>query len=192
MGVDNMKKQNKIETVIEFGGFYESIHSDLIDDKIESYYEDDDNPLYHEDNIDYKKTNDSYIEDYCSKFESYILNEYKLNIDFKNISLNSPKFYNFATDTIYCDVDKKQAEKLTNHFDKDSEFLEYLKDRTTSYNGYMSFYEYDQAINNKDNILIMYLLEFLAIQFNETFIYGEVEFDICLIKEDFKLNIGAI
>ena len=119
------------------------------------------------------------------------MNEYKLNIDFKNIGLNSPKFYNFETDTIYCDVDKKQAGKLTNHFNKDFEFLEYLKDRTTSYDGYMSFYTYDQAINNKDNILIMYLLEFLANQFNETFIYGELEFDICLIKEDFKLNIGS-
>ena len=186
-----MKKQNKIETKIEFGGFYESIHSDSIDDKIDSYYEDGNFPLYHDDNIDYQKTNESYIKDYCSKFESYILNEYKLNIDFENIGLNSPKFYNYSTDTIDCDVDKKQVKKLINHFNKNSDFLEYLKDKTTSYNGYMSFYEYDQAINNKDNILIMYLLEFLANQFNETFVYGEVEFDICLIKEDFKLNIGA-
>ena len=50
-----MKKQDKIETKIEFGGFYQSIHSDLIDDKIDSYYEDGNFPLYHEDNIDYKK-----------------------------------------------------------------------------------------------------------------------------------------
>ena len=54
----------------------------------------------------------------------------------------------------------------------------------------MSFYTYDQAINDKDNMLIMYLLEFLANQFNETFVYGEIEFEIWLIKEDFKLNIG--
>lgn len=187
-----MKKKNKIETKIEFGGFYESIHSDSIDGRIESYYEDGNFPLYHEDNIDYEKTNNSYIEDYCSKFESYILNEYKLNIDFKNISLDSPEFYNYSTDTIYCDVDKKQAEKLINHFNKDFDFLEYLKDRTKSYDGYMSFYTYDQAINNKDNILIMYLLEFLANQFNEkVIVYGGVEFDIWLIKEDFKLNIGV-
>jgi len=183
----------KIETKIEFGGFYESIHSHWIDSRIESYYEDDDLPEYHEDNIDYKKTNDSYIEDYCSKFESYILNEYKLNIDFENISLNSPKFYNFETDTIDCDVDKKQAKKLINHFNKDCNFKMFLKNRTTSYDGYMSFYTYDQAINDKDNILIMYLLEFLANQFNEkVIVYGEIEFDIWLIKEDFKLNIGAI
>ena len=48
-----------------------------------------------------------------------------------------------------------------------------------------------RSLSQLCTILIMYLLEFLAIQFNETFIYGEVEFDIWLIKEDFKLNIGA-
>ena len=56
----------------------------------------------------------------------------------------------------------------------------------------MSFYTYDQAINDKDNILIMYLLEYLSNQFNEkVIVYGELEFDIWLIKEDFKLNIGV-
>lgn len=182
-----MKKQNKIKTKIQFGGFYESIHSDSIDYKIDSYYEDGNYPEYHYDNIDYKKTNDSYIEDYCSKFESYILNEYKLNIDFENIGSNSPKFYNYSTDTIHCDVDKKQVQKLINYFNKYSKFLDYLKNETR----YMSFYTYDQGINNKDNILIEYILEFLANQFNETFAYGEIEFDIRLIKEDFKLNTGV-
>ena len=187
-----MKKQNKINTKIEFGGFYQSIHSDLIDRNIESYYEDGNYPEYHYDNVDYQKTYGSYIEDYCRKFESYILNEFVLNIDFKNITLNSAKFYNYYTDTIYCDADRKQAQKLINHFIKNSDFLEHLKDKTTSYDGYMSFYTYDQAINDKDNILIMYLLEYLSNQFNEkVIVYGELEFDIWLIKEDFKLNIGV-
>jgi len=187
-----MKKQNKIETKIEFGGFYESIHSHWIDRNIESYYEDGSYPEYHYDNIDYEKTNNSYIEDYCRKFESYILNEYKLNIDFENIGLNSPKFYNYSTDTIYCDVDKKQAQKLIKHFSKDCNFKMFLRNRTKLFDGYISLYTYDQAINNKNNILIMYLLEFLAIQFNEKVIVcGEIEFDIWLIKEDFKLNIGV-
>tara|TARA_R100000697_G_scaffold121713_1_gene149439 strand:+ start:666 stop:1226 length:561 start_codon:yes stop_codon:yes gene_type:complete len=184
-----MKKQD-IKTKIEFGGFYQSIHLDLIDHKIDSYYENGNFPLYDNDNIDYKKTYDSYIESYAKEFESYIFNEYKLNIDFKNISLNSPEFYNFETDTIYCDVDKEQAQKLINHFNKNFEFLEHLKNRTKSYDGYISFYTYDQAINNKDDILIMYLLEYLANKFNEKFIiYGDIEFDIYLTLKHFKLNI---
>ena len=64
-----MKKQNKINTKIEFGGFYQSIHSDLIDRNIESYYEDGNYPEYHYDNIDYQKTYGSYIEDYVENLK---------------------------------------------------------------------------------------------------------------------------
>ena len=53
----------------------------------------------------------------------------------------------------------------------------------------MSFYTYDQAINDKDNMLIMYLLEFLANQFNETFVYGEIEFDeFCNMMKKLSTN----
>ena len=64
----------QVETTINFGGFYHSIHDSNIDSMIENYY--GDNPEYHFENIDYKKTEQSYIEDYCSKFTNYIFNEY--------------------------------------------------------------------------------------------------------------------
>lgn len=184
-----MKKQDKIETVIKFGGFYESIHSHIIDSYIDSLNDSGNYPEYHHENIDYKNTNKSYIENYCSEFESYILNEYKINIDFKNISLNSPEFYNYSNDTIFCDVDKKQAKNLIDHFIKNAEFLEYLKNNTKSYDGYISFYTFNQALNNKDNILILYLLDFLSNEFNEkTIVYGDIYFDVHLINDDFDLK----
>jgi hypothetical protein len=184
-----MKKQDKIETVIKFGGFYESIHSAVIDSRIESYYEEGNYPEYHHENIDYKNTNKSYIENYCSELENYILNEYEIHIDFKNISLNSPEFYNYSNDTIFCDIDKKQAKNLIDHFIKNSEFLEYLKNNTKSYSGYISFYTFNQAINNKDNILILYLLDFLSDEFNEkTIVYGDIYFDVYLINDNFNLK----
>jgi hypothetical protein len=184
-----MKKQDKIETVIKFGGFYESIHSAVIDSRIESYYEKGNYPEYHHENIDYKNTNKSYIENYCNELENYILNEYKIHIDFKNISLNSPEFYNYSNDTIFCDVDKKQAKNLIDHFIKNAEFLEYLKNNTKSYSGYISFYTFNQAINNKDNILILYLLDFLSDEFNEkTIVYGDICFDVYLINDNFNLK----
>jgi hypothetical protein len=176
-----MKKQDKIETVIKFGGFYESIHSYVIDSYIDSLNDSGNYPEYHYENIDYKNTKKSYIENYCSEFESYILNEYNIHIDFKNISLNSPEFYNYCNDTIYCDVDKKQV--------KNAEFLEYLKNNTKSYDGFTSFYTFNQALNNKDNILILYLLDFLSDEFNEkTIVYNDIYFDVHLINEDFNLK----
>ena len=73
---------------------------------------------------------------------------------------------------------------MTNHFKKNDDFLKFLKDRTQSYDGYWSFYTFDEALNNKDNKLIMYLLEFLSNEFNEKeVVYGEIEFEIHLLKE---------
>ena len=50
-------KMKKIDTTINFGGFYESIHHGNIESIIESYYEDGNYPEYNYDNIDYKKLN---------------------------------------------------------------------------------------------------------------------------------------
>ena len=84
------KTMNKkyIETSIHFGGFYESIHDGNIDSMIETYE-------YNFEDVDYKKTFESYIEAYCYKLESYILDEYLIDIDFKNIKLFSPQYYNY-------------------------------------------------------------------------------------------------
>ena len=165
---------NKIETTINFGGFYHSIHDGNIESMIESSYDGGSYPEYNFENIDYKKTEQSYIENYCSKFTNYILNEYGFTINFKDLK----------TDKIDCFVSKTQSNKLTNHFKKNDDFLKFLKDRTHSYDGYWSFYTFDEALNNKDNKLIMYLLEFLSNEFNEKeVVYGEIEFEIHLLKE---------
>ena len=171
-----------IETTINFGGFYESIHAGNIDSMIECQIEHAD--LKDFDNVDYRKTELSYVNDYCAKFSSYIFNEYKLNIDFKDIKIWSPSEYNFQTDKIDCTVNLNQANKLNNLFLKDNDFLEYLEARTQSYSGYHSYYTYEEALNDKNNILIMYLLEYLADQFNEnTVSYGEIEFEIYQLNE---------
>jgi len=161
-----------IETTINFGGFYNSIHDGNIDHMVEALE-------YNFDNVDYKKTFESYINEYCYKLKSYILNEYLIDIDFKTIKLNSPKYYNYSTDTIDCKINTNQANSLNSVLIKDDEFLSFLKDRTTSCSGFMSFFTYDQALNNKDNILIMYVLEYICNKFNENeVVYGEIEFDI--------------
>tara|TARA_R110002020_G_scaffold84269_1_gene208870 strand:+ start:341 stop:835 length:495 start_codon:yes stop_codon:yes gene_type:complete len=160
-----------IKTAIEFGGFYESIHSDNIENLIEAYE-------YDYDNIDWDKTHDDYIKDYCYVLSSFILEEYDLDIDFKNISLYSPRFYNYETDTIDCEINNQQVNRLNEIFLKDNDFIEYLKERTKSVSGYMSFYTYNQAIDNKDDILITYVLEYIC---NNIYDYNnmtDVEFEI--------------
>ena len=175
-----------IETSINFGGFYESIHDGNIDHMVEAYE-------YDFDHVDYKKTFQSYIDEYCSKLSSYINDEYQVHIDFKNIKLYSPQYYNYSTDIIDCKIDTNQVNSLNEIIKKDNEFLSFLKDRTTSYSGFVSFYTYDQALNNKDNKLIMYVLEYICNKFNDKeIVYGEIEFEIYLTDDGEKKELEKI
>ena len=179
-------KKKYIETSINFGGFYESIHDGNIDHMVEAYE-------YDFDHVDYKKTFQSYIDEYCSKLSSYINDEYQVDIDFKNIKLYSPQYYNYSTDVIDCKIHTNQVNSLNEILKKDNEFLSFLKDRTTSCSGYVSFYTYDDALNNKDNKLIMYVLEYICNKFNEKeVVYGEIEFEIYLTDDGEKKELEKI
>lgn len=173
-----MKNNNKV--AIQFGGFYESIHMDNIDSLIECYK--NDWTEYNEDNVNYKKTYLNYINSYCSHLSDYIKSEYTVDMNFKNLELQSPEYYNYSTDKILANIPAKQIKELNSLMIKDALFLEFLKERTKSYDGYISFYTYETAINNKDNILIMYVLEYICDKFNENFYFGDLEFQIELEK----------
>ena len=63
---------NIIETSIDFGGFYGSIHGDNIDHLIEMYDDDESDDIFYWENIDYKKTYKNYIDEYCNHFSDFI------------------------------------------------------------------------------------------------------------------------
>lgn len=155
-----------LKTNISFGGFYHSQHSELIDHRIEMY--ENEGYINSWEDINYKETYEDYIIDYCNELSGFILEEYEIDIDFKNLSLYSPREYNFETDTIDCEVDKDKANKLNAYFLNDQDFIEYLNERTKSYDGYRSFYTFEQAKNNKDDMLIRYVLEYICMgEFNK-------------------------
>jgi hypothetical protein len=152
---------------INFGGFYESIHDSRIDNMIEGYGGDE-YPEYNDwENIDFKKTFKSYIEAYCNDLSGFIKSEYNIDMDFKDLELESPKYYNYSTDTILADIPKNQIKELNSLMIKDALFLEFLEERVKSCSGYISFYTYETALANKNNILIVYILEFICDKFNE-------------------------
>ena len=105
-----------------------------------------------------------------------------VDMSFNNLELDSPKYYNYSTDKILANIPANQIKELNSLMIKDALFLEYLKERTKSYSGYFSFYTYETALNNKDNILIDYVLEFICDKFNENFYFGDLGFQIELDK----------
>ena len=137
-------QNTNIETVVNFGGFYESIHSYIIDDNIELNE-------YDFEKVNYKSTFEIYAKDYIK-----VLNQ-KLdtNIIFK--SLNSPKFYNYSTDFINVEISKKDILKLFQYVRNENlkqEVFNIIKNSSTSKDGYISFYNYTDYFK-KDNLDIL-------------------------------------
>lgn len=172
-----------MKTSIDFGGFYHSYHSDIIENYIE-VLEYDGYAEYNYENIDWRGTYQSYIENYCSNLESYILYEYSISIDFKNITLWSPREYNFRTDEIDCTVNEKQSLKLLKLLLKDDDFHKQLKSVTTHRDGYIPHYTYEELLNMKDNMIISIMFSFIANQFNsDTCNLADIEYEIQLLEE---------
>jgi hypothetical protein len=157
-----------INTNIRFNGFYNSLHSDLIDDAIESYYRDDNGVFNYDsivDNIVYKTIFKDYISVFTDEFKSWIKDNYDLDIDFKDLSLISPKYYNYSTDVINCNISDKDNALLMMTFKHDKDFIDYLKYKTTSRDGFMSYYTFEEALSNKDDVLSDYILNYLVNKF---------------------------
>jgi len=157
-----------INTNIRFNGFYDSIHSDNIDHAIDSYYSDD-NGFYDynliADNIDYKTIHKDYIEVFTDDFKSWIKDNYDLDMQFKDLLLVSPQYYNYSTDVINCNISDRDNSLLMITFQRDKDFISYLEDRTTSRGGFISHYSFSEALSNKDDILSDYILEYLVSKF---------------------------
>ena len=168
---ENIKASETIKTTINFGGFYNSIHDDNIEWACESYYSDDngvcdwDNIL---DKVNFKKLHSVYIDLYCDLFSDWLKENYNLAIKFKNISLSSPREYNFETDKILCDIDIMENESLIKTMKAKPAFLDWVKDRAQSKSGYISFYDFDDVMNDKNEIFSVYALEYLASEYEHS------------------------
>ena len=88
-----------IDTVINFGGFYESVHNDIIADNIELME-------YNWEDVNYRATFEIYAKDYIKVLNNIL----DTDITFK--SLNSPRYYNYSTDSIEVEISKKDILKL--------------------------------------------------------------------------------
>jgi len=168
---ENIKASEHIKTTINFGGFYNSIHNDNIEWACESYFSDDNGVCDWDiilDNVDFKKLHRVYIDLYCDLFSDWLKEKYNLSIKFKNISLSSPREYNFETDKILCDIDSVENESLINAMYAKPAFLDWVKDRTKSRSGYISFYDFDDVMNNKNDIFSVYAFEYLASEYEST------------------------
>ena len=133
-----------IDTNVNFGGFYESIHSDVVASFIADME-------YNWEDVNYNDTYKNYSKNYIKVLNNIL----DTNIIFK--ALNSPKFYNYSTDIINVELSKKDILKLFKYIKEEElkqEVFNIIKDSSTSKDGYIAFYNYADFFK-KDNLDIL-------------------------------------
>lgn len=154
----------KHETTIPFAGFYYSIHSDELDHALESIFSDSNgNPINSLVEKAYNKIDWDIAHNlYAKAYVEGLAHELSLKtLTFKLIS--SPKYYNFTTDRVFCEIDDTEVKEI---FEKiDIVALEKaIKQNFTSRDGFISHYsnnihKWPENISEWDHNQIGTLLE---------------------------------
>lgn len=144
---------------LNFGGFYYSIHSELIDSMVEMYEDPNDDGFI--------KEFDNYSQlhiDYSKNYVDFI-NELT-DCNFKFLALNSPKYYNYSTDKIECKYTKKDFQLIKKYVKSknlQNEVENHIKRITTSVDGYWAFYEYNEVfLPENEGILLQCYLDVIV------------------------------
>lgn len=159
-----------MEIYLLFGGFFDSAHEALIESMLESFFDDD--QFYDNYDVDYHKVYEEYAKAWLIAFNDWLMdnNYIKKRLEYKGMW--HPKYYTgeeSATEKIVATMDDVEAKRLSDNLLTDDEFLERLREYTKSRSGHISSFDYHEALNNKDNCLISYVLRFLCDKFNDVF-----------------------
>ena len=180
----NEDKAMKLETTIPFSGFYESIHSSLLDDAQESILHNDHGDIISSELADkfwvafnYSQALNYYAKEYCEVFAHELGLE---TLEFKE--LTSPKYYNYTTDRIFASIDLDEVKSIYKKTDKKL-LREEIKNRFTSYSGFISHYpndldEWPTDLADWDCNHVGTLLEVYFKQENDDNSYSDLEYNL--------------
>ena len=134
-----------LEIIIPFSGFYYSIHDDAINSEIERIFSDYEtgcdvnNGLVDRAHMDGNFRH--FFVEYAKAYVEAFADEFEIpSLKFKE--LDSPREYNFTTDKIVCEIDIRDVRRIMADIDK-KELENRVKERFTSYDGFISFYSND-------------------------------------------------
>jgi len=161
------KTKQKETFLLEFGGFYHSIHSSNVENQIENFG-------YDWQKVDYRKT---YI-DYSKNLLDYLNFELDFNLEF--VDLISPKEYNFTTDKIECSMTEKEFKKLKKEYINNKTFISWLDNESKSYDGFVSFYSGSKAVIKENEILLQYIFRYINLENDDLDL--DFQFNVELIK----------
>lgn len=156
--------------ILNFGGFYESIHSGLVECAVENLFEDDEGNFDHDgfDNYNFREAFNQYAEEYVNKISEVLSHDMGLDVDIKFVELISPRFYNFTTDKIEVSISDRHCDIIIGHVidNYHDEVMELVIDSTTSRSGYIPFYSFDEVMNTRE-LMMQIVLEVFCNYYNE-------------------------
>lgn len=158
---------NKTKFLIDFGGFYHSIHSDNIDNRIECFE-------INEDKVNYKETCNSYCIEFLDSLNDM------LELELKFIQIDSPRFYNFTTDKIEAEINENDFNKLKDTYLNSNEFIDYINENSKSRDGFTSFYNGFNEVIKEDEILLQYMFNYILKEYAD-------EIDNYIFELDFEI-----
>jgi len=160
-----------IQTVVNFGGFYESIHEEKCEEAVISSnnWDNEDTGELKEEHADdlysYNKwgvVHELYSKEYIDKLND----ELETGIKYKE--LISPRFYNFGTDVIFVEITRKDCLKLFEYIRFESlenKVKEHIKDRTAASSGFRPFFKASDFYKRKHRDLLIETLLTVIINF---------------------------
>lgn len=133
-----------IKAFIPFAGFYHSIHDDAFDHAIEMQFMDDSGHMHSGlvnramEKINWRKAHELYAKEFVKRFAE------KCGIPMEYAELISPREYNFQTDRILVNIDPVHVQFIRDNVDAEA-FAKSARDKFTSCDGFISYYEPDVA-----------------------------------------------
>jgi len=171
---------------IPFAGFYESIHSSEIDHAYDSLISDDDGePIESlQDDLWMNATSDPYLpyaKEYAESLNDYIEHEHDAELGLKFESVESPKYYNYSTDRIFCTIPEASLFILYNETPR-AILEKVIHERFTSCDGFISSYSNDldqwpTLVTDWDHNELMTLLEAWLISKGEDL--NSIDYSVC-------------
>lgn len=140
---------DKLSIVLNFHGFYNTIHDEMIDDSLEQMICDDhgDIPVINGESAsellhnvtDYEKIYNEYSKEFVNNLNYYIKEKTNFNPLLEFETLISPREYNFENGRIFAFIPKSSLLKIASEVNFEC-LQQVIKDRFESRSGFLSFY----------------------------------------------------
>lgn len=131
-------------TTIPFSGFYCSLHESALDNALEQMFLDRASGCYAYNGLIDRAQNacnwQDVMREYAKEYAEQFSREFNIPLEFN--SLESPRFYNFTTDRIFCRVPLEVCTRLESEL-PDNALADQAREMFTSRDGFTSFYSAD-------------------------------------------------